>query len=632
MHKRYKTLDKVNLPEDLRKLDRSELKPLCDDLRSFLLDQMARNSEGHLGSNLGVVELTTAIHYAYDTPHDSIVWDVGHQAYIHKILTGRKEDFSSNRKYNGMSGFPKRSESRYDDFGVGHASTSISAAMGLSVAAERGGVDKKVIAVIGDGSMTGGLAFEALNNAANISSDLLIILNDNNMAIDPNIGGLNSHLTTITASKQYNRIKGRMSTFLSKFGKFPRKFGAKALIATKSFLMRKSNLFEGLNIRYFGPVDGHNVESLVKLFHDLQDVKGPKLLHVVTKKGKGFKPAEKDQTKWHAVSKSFNTETGESLTDGSITPIYTKFQDVFGRSLLQLAKDRDDIVAITPAMPTGSSLTFLQNEFPERVYDVGIAEGHAVTFSAGLAAGGALPFCCIYSSFLQRGYDQVVHDVAIQNLKVIFCIDRGGVVGADGATHHGVLDIAFMRNIPNMVVAAPMDEIELRSMLYTATYNSESPFSIRYPRGTGQIEDWEKPFEPIKIGEGEMICDGEDIAILTIGTVGTFAKDAVEELAKQNISAAHYNMRYAKPLDLRIIKEVASKFNKIITVEDGVIAGGFGSAVLEACSDINYTGKVTRLGVPDYFVSHGTQKELYRECGYDSEGIVKSALEILKSR
>ncbi|HUW91959.1 MAG TPA: 1-deoxy-D-xylulose-5-phosphate synthase [Bacteroidales bacterium] len=616
-------LDKINSPADLRKLDRMELVRLSDELRQHIIDEVSTNP-GHFGASLGVVELTVALHYVYNTPYDKLVWDVGHQAYGHKILTGRKELFSTNRKYKGISGFPRMAESEYDAFGVGHSSTSISAALGMAVAAMAKGEPRKVVAVIGDGAMTAGLAFEGLNNAGQEKADILVILNDNNISIDKSVGALKEYLLDITTSRTYNRFRDRLWHFLGRSKKMG--FRAQSLASQiqgsiKGSVLRQSNLFEALKFRYFGPIDGHDVMHLTRVLEDLKTIPGPKLLHCITVKGKGFPKAEENQTVFHAPGK-FDKCTGEIIKPENCSkhPLY---QEVFGNTILELARANEKIVGITPAMPTGCSLNIMMSEMPKRTFDVGIAEQHAVTFSAGLAANGLLPFCNIYSSFLQRAYDQVIHDVAIQGLKVIFCLDRGGLVGADGATHHGFFDLAFMRNIPGMTIAAPMDELELRNMMYTAQLEKiTGPFAIRYPRGRGVICDWQQPFTEITVGKARLICDGKDIAVLSIGHPGNFVVEAAAQLAGKGITVRHYDMRFANPLDEEALHDVMRHFKKVITVEDGVIKGGFGSAVLEFAADHGYTPEVHRMGIPDYFVEHGTQAELYKECGFDTEGIM----------
>jgi 1-deoxy-D-xylulose-5-phosphate synthase len=628
-------LEKINSPDDLKKLKLNELPQVCSELREFIIDQLSVNP-GHFGASLGVVELTIALHYIYNTPYDKLIWDVGHQAYGHKIITGRREIFNTNRKYKGISGFPKTSESQYDAFGVGHASTSISAALGMAVASKlKNEADRKVIAVIGDGAMTGGMAFEALNNAGVNNADLLVILNDNNMAIDPNVGGMNRYLLNISKSETYNRFKKDVWESLGKlegFGEKTRRFLQKNQHALKNMLLKENNLFEALQFRYFGPVDGHDVVYLAKVLRDLRNIPGPKLLHVLTQKGKGYVHAENDQTKYHAPG-VFDKDTGEIYTCDCPVEKAPKFQKVFGETLVELAGMNDKIVGITPAMPTGCSMNLLFNSMPDRAFDVGIAEQHAVTFSAGLAVQGMVPFCNIYSTFMQRAYDQIIHDVALQKLPVIFCLDRGGLVGEDGPTHHGVFDIAYMRSIPNMIVSAPMDEIELRNLMYTAQLpDNKSPFSIRYPRGCGIKPNWRKPFEKIEIGKGRKLSQGTDVAILSIGKSGVFARRAVKSLEKRNIYAAHYDLRFVKPIDEEILTEVFSNFKYIVTVEDGVIQGGFGSAVLEFMAARNFSTTVKILGIPDQFIEHGNLDDLYHECGIDAKGITQSVLELLQKQ
>ena len=630
MEKEENLLSKITTPEDLRKLAPADLIKVSSELRQYIIDVVC-NNPGHFGASLGVVELTVALHYVFNTPYDKIIWDVGHQAYGHKILTGRREIFSTNRKYKGISGFPKMSESEYDSFGTGHSSTSISAALGMAVAAKSKGENRHVVAVIGDGAMTAGEAFEGLNNAGISKSDILVILNDNNIAIDPNVGALKEYLLDITTSKTYNRFKDRVWKMLGIFGKLgpdARTLAAQLESGFKSTILDRSNLFEGMNFRYFGPIDGHDVLHLTKVLEDLKRIPGPKLLHCHTVKGKGFRQAEENQTTFHSPGK-FNKETGMIINLAKDDKIVS-YQEVFGRTILELAEQNSRIAAITPAMTTGSSLNIMMKEMPERIYDVGIAEQHAVTFSAGLATQGLIPYCHIYSSFLQRAYDQIIHDVALQNLHVVFCVDRGGLVGSDGATHHGFFDMAFMRTIPNMIVSAPMDEIELRNLLYTAQLEKiRSPFSIRYPRGRGSFPDWKKPFHEIEIGKARQISEGEHLAILSIGHPGGDVAYVVKKLLAENISIAHYDMRFVTPLDKEVLHTVFRKFDHIITVEDGVLKGGFGSAVIEFMSDNGYNAEIRRLGIPDYFVEHGTQDELYRECGYDKEGIELAVREMI---
>lgn len=622
-------LESINTPEDLKKVPEDSLIELCQELRRKIIDDCAENP-GHLGSSLGVIELTVALHYVMNTPYDNLVWDVGHQSYAHKILTGRKELFKTKRLYKGISGFPKMGESPYDSFGTGHSSTSISAALGMAIAAKLKGEDDRLsVAVIGDGSMTGGLAFEALNNAGVYDSNLLIILNDNNMAIDPNVGGLNEYLLDISTSKAYNKIKGDVWNILGKLNRISpgmRSFIQNIDNSIKSMLLKRSNLFEAMGLRYFGPVDGHDINHLIKVLRDLKNIPGPKVLHCITVKGKGFKQAETDQTVWHAPGK-FNKETGERIKESNPVP-FLKFQDVFGNSILELAKSNPKIVGITPAMPTGCSLNIMMHEMPERCFDVGIAEQHAVTFSAGLAAKGFVPFCNIYSSFMQRAYDQVIHDVALQGLNVVFCLDRAGFVGSDGATHHGAYDLAYLRCIPNITIAAPFDEEELRNMMYTAQLPGKGPFSIRYPKGNGFLEHWHTPFRELEIGKGRRLIDGEKVAIISIGSIGNYAKQAISEF--ENNLVALYDMRFLKPIDETLLHDVFRKFRKIITLEDGTVTGGLGSAVLEFMSDHHYTATVVRLGIPDRFVEHGTQQELYTECGYDKTAIIRNIQQLLQ--
>lgn len=616
-------LNTINIPADLKKIPEDSLIQLCQEIRQQIIDDCAENP-GHLGSSLGVVELTVALHYVLNTPYDNLIWDVGHQCYAHKILTGRKELFKTKRLYGGISGFPRISESEYDSFGTGHSSTSISAALGMAIAAKMNGeTDRQTVAVIGDGSMTGGMAFEALNNAGVYDSDLLVILNDNNMAIDPNIGGLKEYLLDISTSSAYNKIKSDVWNVLGKLNRISpgmRNFIQNIDNSIKSMLLQKSNLFEAMGMRYFGPVDGHDINHLVKVLRDLKNIKGPKVLHCITVKGKGFKQAETEQTVWHAPGK-YNRLTGELIKEQH-TGNSIKFQDVFGNTMVELAKSNKKIIGITPAMPTGCSLNIMMHEMPERCFDVGIAEQHAVTFSAGLAIRGYIPFCNIYSSFMQRAYDQVIHDVALQNLHVVFCLDRAGLVGSDGATHHGAYDLSYFRCIPNMTIAAPLDEGELRNMMYTAQLEGKGPFSIRYPRGNGYLQDWHTPFKELAIGKGRCLIEGNDLAILSIGTIGNIAKNVVNNM--KDVSIALYDMRFLKPLDEELLHTVFTRFSKIITIEDGTITGGLGSAVLEFMAEHHYQATVLRLGIPDKFINHGTQKQLYAACGYDGEGILRS--------
>ena len=627
-------LSTINYPADLKKYSEQELEQICQELRQYIIDVVSVNG-GHFGASLGVVELTVALHYALNTPYDKLIWDVGHQAYGHKILTGRKDQFHTNRIINGISGFPKISESEYDTFGVGHSSTSISAALGMAVASHyKGEKDRQHVAVIGDGAMTAGLAFEGLNHAGIEKSNVLVILNDNCMSIDPNVGALKEYLTSITTSKSYNRFRDdvfNVLTKLSELGPNAQKYVKKIQKSIKGTLLKQSNLFEALNFRYFGPVDGHDVKRLAAIIKDLKDIPGPKLLHCVTVKGKGFALAEKDQTKWHAPG-LFDKITGEIKKSVPDKPQPPKYQDVFGHTMVELAEANKKIVGITPAMPSGCSLNIMMKAMPDRAFDVGIAEQHAVTFSAGLATQGLVPFCNIYSSFMQRAYDQVIHDVAIQNLNVVFCLDRAGLAGADGATHHGAYDLAFMRCIPNMTVAAPMNEEELRNMMYTAQLENKGPFTIRYPRGNGMLPDWKRPLNELQVGKGRKICDGEDVAILTIGHVGNFAVEACKELNSDGITPAHYDLRFVKPLDAELLHDVFTRFKNVITVEDGCLQGGMGSAVLEFMADNGYKSNVTRLGIPDEIVEHGEQPELWALCGYDTNAIIQAVKKVAVSR
>ena len=627
-------LSQIEFPSDLRsKVKEKELKQVCDELRQYIVDIVSEKG-GHFGASLGVVEMTVALHYVYNTPYDQLLWDVGHQAYGHKILTGRREQFHTNRKYKGISGFPKRSESEYDTFGVGHSSTSISAAVGMAVASKlKEEANRNVVAVIGDGAMTAGMAFEGLNHGGITDSNILVVLNDNCMSIDPNVGALKEYLTDITTSHTYNKVKDDVWHLLgkvSKFGPNAQAVAHKLSEALKGSLIKESNLFESLKWRYFGPIDGHDVEHMVKVMRDLKDIPGPKILHCVTKKGKGYAPAEKGSpTTWHAPG-LFNKETGEIVKVVPKDPQPPLYQDVFGYSLIELAEKNEKIVGVTPAMPSGSSMKFMMEAMPKRAFDVGIAEQHAVTFSAGMATQGLVPFCNIYSSFMQRAFDQVLHDVAIQKLNVVFCLDRGGLVGADGPTHHGAYDIAYMRCIPNMVVASPMNEQELRNLMFTAQQSNQGPFSIRYPRGNGVMTDWKTPFEAVKVGTGRKVQSGEEIAFLSLGPIGNYVTKAIEALSLIGISAAHYDMRFAKPIDEILLHEVMGKFKHIITVEDGCLQGGMGSAVLEFMGDNGYACQVKRLGIPDRYIEHGTQDELYTECGFDVASMVTAAQSMLQ--
>ncbi|MGL4781148.1 MAG: 1-deoxy-D-xylulose-5-phosphate synthase [Bacteroidales bacterium] len=626
----YSILSKINYPSDLRALKQDELILLCHELRQFLIDDLSHNP-GHFASSLGVVELTVALHYVFNTPLDKLVWDVGHQAYSHKILTGRKDQFHTKRRLNGLSGFPSISESPYDAFTVGHASTSISAALGMAVASRLDeDKDRSFVAIIGDGSMTGGLAFEGLNNACINPNNLLIILNDNDMAIDNNVGGISKYLVGLTTSKTYNKFRGKLYRFLCRQNIL--KEGKKGAItrlnnSLKSFLTQQNNFFEGLNIRYFGPVNGNDVIGLVRVLEDLKQMDGPKILHIKTTKGKGYTPAEQEATIWHAPGK-FDKETGQRIANVSELqpPLY---QDVFGHTLVELAKQNDAIVGITPAMPTGCSMTYMMKEFPSRAFDVGIAEGHAVTFSGGLAAQGKLPFCNIYSSFMQRAYDNVIHDIALQNLNVVFCLDRAGVVGEDGPTHHGAFDLAAFRPIPNLIISAPINEHVLRNLMYTAQQKDMGPFMIRYPRGRGVKVDWESPMTALQVGKGQLIKEGSDLLIISLGHIGNAALEAANKAEESGISVAVADMIFLKPIDEDLLHYAGKSFKKIITVEDGVIAGGLGTAVIEFFSEYGYTPKVKRLGIPNSFITHGTIPELQSICGYDEQGILNTIKEFM---
>lgn len=620
-----KLLAQINSPSDLKKLEADQLQEVCDELRQYIIDIVSVHG-GHFGASLGVVELTTALHYVYDTPKDLLVWDVGHQAYGHKILTGRREQFHTNRVYGGLSGFPKRSESEYDTFGVGHSSTSISAALGMAVARDLDQSDKKVVAVIGDGAMTAGLAFEAMNNAGAMNSDILVILNDNNMSIDPNVGALKEYLADITTSKTFNKMRDEVYDMLGHFksaGEKMRKVASR-LEKAMTAALTPGSLFRSLGFKYYGPVDGHDVDGLRRILEDLKDVKGPKLLHAVTVKGKGFAPAEREQTKWHASSSPFDKITGKSLSAPSKPNPIPKYQDVFGDALVELAEKDERIVSMTPAMPSGSSLWPMMNTFPERAFDVGIAEQHAVTFAAGLAAEGKKAFCAIYSSFLQRGYDQLVHDVAIQNLPVVFCIDRAGLVGADGPTHHGAYDTAYMRAIPNMIISSPLNEQDLRDMMYTASKYDDAAWAIRYPRGRATGMDVRENFELMEIGKGIELREGEDIAILSFGPIGKYVFEAADQLSKEGIEIGHFDMRYAKPLDTELIDQVCDNYSHIITLEDGSKMGGFGSAVAEHIAEKEDRPTLKIMGIPDRIVEHGTQEELHDEIGIGVAGIIEN--------
>ena len=617
-------LNEINSPADLKKLSKDQMIRVCDELRQYIIDVVSVHG-GHFGASLGVVELSVALHYVFNTPYDQLVWDVGHQAYGHKILTGRRDAFPTNRKYNGLSGFPKRSESEYDTFGVGHSSTSISAALGMAMASYyKGEKDRQHIAVIGDGAMTAGLAFEAMNHAGIEKSNVLIILNDNCMSIDPNVGALKEYLTDITTSHTYNDLRDNLWKLLGKLpvGKnYSREMASKMEASLKGMISKSSNLFEALQLRYFGPIDGHNVNKLIETLSDLKDINGPKILHIKTVKGKGYELAEKDQTKWHAPG-LFDKVTGEILKKSYELPQPPKYQDVFGYTMIELAEKNKTIIGVTPAMPSGCSLKYMMEQMPDRAFDVGICEQHAVTLSAGMATQGLRVFCNIYSSFMQRAYDMVIHDVAIQKLPVVFCLDRAGLVGDDGPTHHGCYDIAYMRCVPNLIVSAPMNESELRNLMYTAQLETNQlPFVIRYPRGEGVMVDWKTPMKEIQVGTGRKLRDGEDIAVLSFGHPGNFAAAAIREVASDGINPGHYDMRFVKPLDEKMLHEVFSKYKKVITVEDGTVVGGFGSAVLEFMNQQGYKADVRILGIPDKLVEHGTPKQLYEEIGIDAKGI-----------
>ncbi len=633
-NKNFKYISRIDSPKDLKVLKKEELNSVCQELRTFIIEEVSQHP-GHLASSLGAIELTVALHYVFNAPYDRIVWDVGHQAYAHKILTGRRTKFRTNREFKGISGFPSPKESEYDAFGVGHASTSISASLGMDIASKlKHEKDRHVVAVIGDGALTGGLAFEGLNNVSmskNIN-DLLIIVNDNQMAIDPLKGGITEYLIDITTSQTYNKIRYKIYKMLKGLNLIDESKKDNIIRfnnALKAALTRQHNLFEGLNIRYFGPVDGHDVNELVRILTEIKDYKGPKILHCLTKKGKGYEPAEKAVTEWHSPGK-FCVETGEKTTSNSVSepPL---FQHVFGETLLELAKNNERIVGVSPAMLSGCSMNIMQKEFPDRVFDVGIAEGHAVTFSAGMAKEGLIPFCNIYSTFCQRAYDNVIHDVALQNLQVVICLDRAGLVGADGPTHHGVFDLAYMRCIPNVIIGAPRNEIELRNLMFTAQQPDMGPFVIRYPRGAGSIVDWRKPMQLLEVGKGECLKQGEDLAVLTIGTMAIKAEKAIEKVENEyHLSIAHYDMRFLKPLDENILHEIGQKFSHVLTIEDGVLQGGFGSAVLEFFADHDYSVQVKRLGIPDNFIEQGSPDELYAMLGLDAEGIAESIKELMQ--
>lgn len=621
---KYPLLETINSPSDLRKLPEKQLPQLCKELRNFIIDSLA-NNPGHFASSLGSVELTVALHYVYSTPEDKIVWDVGHQAYGHKILTGRRDRFHTNRKLGGIKPFPSPDESEYDSFVAGHASNSISAALGLSAAATLEGRNEHVVAVIGDGSMSGGLAYEGLNNLSATPNNLLIIMNDNNMSISDSVGGMKQLLISMHSSKTYNKIRYAIAKGLRKMHILNER-RANAVIrfnnGLKAMLFRKHNFFEGMSARYFGPINGHDVHELVRMLRSVKDMKGPRMLHIRTTKGKGWEPAEKNATVWHQPG-IFDIETGERIVTEGGSP---RFQDVFGETLVELAKADERIVGITPAMPTGCSMNKLADVFPNRCFDVGIAEGHAVTFSAGLAKGGAIPFCNIYSSFMQRGYDNLIHDVALQRLNFVLCLDRAGLVGEDGPTHHGAYDLAYLRPVPNITISSPYDECELRRLMYTAVQPGAGSFVIRYPRGKGSLVDWRCPLETVEVGKGRCITEGTDVALLTLGPIGKVMEEAVAQAKKQGVSVAHYDMRFLKPIDTDILRKVGENFKYVITLEDGTVKGGLGSAVLEYMAAHGYTPKVEIMGIPDEFIEHGAPEELYRLCKMDKEDVLRAIL------
>ena len=623
---KYPLLGKINSPADLRQLPETDLPQVCSELREFIIDSLA-NNPGHFASSLGSVELTVALHYVFSTPEDKLVWDVGHQAYGHKILTGRRDRFHTNRKFGGIKPFPSPDESEYDSFVAGHASNSISAALGLSVSAQLQGRNEHVVAVIGDGSMSGGLAYEGLNNLSNTPNNLLVILNDNNMSIDKSVGGMSQLLISMHSSRMYNKVRYAIAKGLRKIGLLNEQ-RANALIrfnnGLKAMLFRQQNIFEGMSARYFGPINGHDVHELVRMLRSIKDMTGPRMLHIHTTKGKGWEPAEKNATVWHQPG-IFDIETGERIVSEGGTP---RFQDVFGETLVELAKADERIIGITPAMPTGCSMNKLMNELPDRFFDVGIAEGHAVTFSAGLAKGGSIPFCNIYSSFMQRGYDNLIHDVALQRLNFVLCLDRAGLVGEDGPTHHGAFDLAYLRPIPNLTVSSPYDECELRRLMFTAVQPDMGAFVIRYPRGKGSLADWRCPLEAVEVGKGRLMKEGSDVAFLTLGPLGKVMESVVEEAEKQGVSVAHYDMRFLKPVDTDILREVGENFKYVVTLEDGCVSGGLGSAVIEYMAENGYNPTIKVLGIPDKFIEHGTPEELYRVCGMDKESVLRTILKI----
>ena len=619
-------LNNINSPADLRKLKEEQLPQVCAELRNFIIESLSQNP-GHFASSLGTVELTVALHYVFDTPTDKVVWDVGHQAYGHKIITGRRERFHTNRKLGGLKPFPSPDESEYDAFVAGHASNSISAALGLAVAAEKLQRDEKIVAVIGDGAMSGGLAFEGLNNVSSTPNNLLIILNDNNMSIDKSVGGMSQLLISMHSSHLYNKIRYKIARMLTKIGLLNQQ-RAKSLTrfnnGLKAMLFKQQNIFEGMCTRYFGPIDGHDVRELVRMLKLVKDMRGPKMLHIHTIKGKGYKPAEKNATLWHQPG-LFDAETGERIVSNDKVP---RFQDVFGETLLEIAQQNPNVVGITPAMPSGCSMNILGKEMPDRFFDVGIAEGHAVTFAAGLAKGGAMPFCNIYSSFMQRGYDNIIHDAALQRVNMVLCLDRAGIVGEDGPTHHGAFDLAYLRPIPNITIASPYDEHELRRLMYTAQQPDMGTFVIRYPRGKGSLSDWRCPLEKIEVGKGRCIKDGDDIALLTLGPIGKKMQRVVEQASEQGISVAHYDMRFLKPIDQEILHAIGKKFNKIVTIEDACVTGGLGSAVVEFMAANDYTPTIRCIGIPDKFVEHGTTDELYKICGMDNDTVLDTIVKL----
>jgi 1-deoxy-D-xylulose-5-phosphate synthase len=628
----YKYLPGINSPADLKKLDEDNLPVLCQELRDFIIDAVS-NNPAHLGASLGVVELTVALHYVFNTPDDKLIWDVGHQAYGHKILTGRRDVFHTNRKQKGISGFPKRTESEFDPYGVGHSSTSISAALGMAVAARMKNLNNRHhIAVIGDGAMTGGMAIEALNNAGVNNPNLLVILNDNGIAIDKNVGAIKDYLAGIVASKTYNRIKDKVWYLLgggTRYGENTRAIVKQVGNAVKGSFLKRSNLFEAFNFRYFGPVDGNDVLRMVKLLRDISNIGGPKLLHIITTKGKGLEIAEKQPVIYHAPPSTFNKKTGELITKEPCDHVQSpKYQIVFGRTIIELAEKNPKIIGITPAMPSGCSLDMMMNKMPGRTFDVGIAEQHAVTFAAGMATEGFLPFCNIYSTFMQRAYDQLIHDVALQNLNVVFCLDRAGLVGEDGPTHHGAFDLAYLRSIPNLTICAPMNEQELRNMMFTAQLEHKGPFAIRYPKGRGVMQNWKTPFEELKIGKGRVLKNGKQLAIISIGHIGNEAAKACKALEQEGITATHVDIRFLKPLDKELLISIFEKHDCVITVEDGTVNGGLGSAVIELMNAEGFKLNVARLGIPDRFIEHGTQQQLWHECGYDAEGIFTQAIKM----